>query len=185
VTGVCFVDTETLGLDADYQPIWEVGLIDAVGTEHHWFLKVTPREISLAHPKALGMGGFVERYERPGATHPSVFAHQFAGMVDSCHLAGAVVSFDEERIRRLCWTHGAPVTWHYHIIDVEPLAVGFLARADSSAFTQDDTNPLRPPWDSNALSLAVGVNPKDFDRHTAIGDCRWAKAIYEAVLGTK
>ena len=40
-----------------------------------------------------------------------------------------------------------------------------------------------PPWDSDALSRAVGVNPDDFDRHTALGDARWAKAMYEAVMG--
>ncbi len=39
-----------------------------------------------------------------------------------------------------------------------------------------------PPWDSNKLSLAVGVDPDDFDRHTALGDARWAKAIYERVI---
>ena len=36
---------------------------------------------------------------------------------------------------------------------------------------------------SNQLSLAVGVDPDDYDRHTALGDCRWAKAIYQAVIG--
>jgi hypothetical protein len=26
------------------------------------------------------------------------------------------------------------------------------------------------------------VNPDDFDRHTALSDARWAKAIYDAVM---
>jgi hypothetical protein len=40
----------------------------------------------------------------------------------------------------------------------------------------------RPPWDSDELSLAVGVDPEQFDRHTALGDAKWAKALYEAVM---
>lgn len=177
MSDVVWVDTETLGLDADHHPIWEVGLIDAQSIEHHWFLHVTPREISLAHPKALEIGRFEERYDAKTAIAPSMFAYQFGHIVKGCHLAGAVVSFDEERIRRLCWAHGAPITWHYHIIDVEPLAAGCLMGR-----TNGTTVAHSLPWDSNALSLAVGVDPADFDRHTALGDCRWAKTIYEAVL---
>lgn len=30
---------------------------------------------------------------------------------------------------------------------------------------------------------AVGVDPDDFDRHTALGDARWARAIYDAITG--
>lgn len=30
---------------------------------------------------------------------------------------------------------------------------------------------------------AVGVDPDRFEKHTAIGDARWAKACYEAVMG--
>lgn len=48
--------------------------------------------------------------------------------------------------------------------------------------SSDPTGAL-PPWNSNDMSRAVGVEPDDFDRHTALGDARWAKAIYEAVMG--
>lgn len=46
-----------------------------------------------------------------------------------------------------------------------------------------DPDNARPPWKSDALSRAVGVDPEQFDRHTALGDAYWAKAIYEAVMG--
>lgn len=194
MTELAFVDTETLGLDADHQPVWEVGLIDSAGAEHHWFLQVTPRELTLAHPMALEIGRFDERYDPLAATSPALFAHHFAGLVRGCHLVGAVVSFDEERIRRMCWAAGAPVTWHYHIIDVEPLAAGYVLgqfvaiqdvgrNPEADGPTQEEVEQALPPWDSNSLSLAVGVDPEDFDRHTALGDARWAKALYEAVLG--
>ena len=85
----------------------------------------------------------------------------------------------------MCWAAGVPVTWHYHIIDVESLAAGWLAAGtDPMEPRTEETGPDKctPPWDSNELSLAVGVDPKTFDRHTALGDARWAKAIYNAVM---
>jgi hypothetical protein len=74
--------------------------------------------------------------------------------------------------------------WHYHLIDVEALAAGWLAAGidpdDPPAPTQDS---CQPPWNSNELSLAVGVDPEQYDRHTALGDARWARDIYDAVMG--
>jgi hypothetical protein len=40
-----------------------------------------------------------------------------------------------------------------------------------------------PPWDSEVLSRAVGVDPNAYERHTALGDARWARDIYDAVTG--
>jgi hypothetical protein len=42
---------------------------------------------------------------------------------------------------------------------------------------------LTPPWDSEALSRALGVDPDTFARHTAMGDVRWAMAIHDQVMG--
>lgn len=124
---VAFVDTETTGLDADVQPIWELAIIRPDGTEHVYQVKVTPRQIDLAHPKALEISGFTERYVPARAIEPARAAHLVSSLLEGCHLAGAVVSFDEERLRRMCWAHGQPVTWHYHLLDVEALAAGKVA----------------------------------------------------------
>lgn len=199
---VCFIDTETLGLDPDHNPVWEVGLILPDGTEREWQIEVTPREIALAHPKALEISRF---HERHGVTRSLDSAENVAKDLNDCiqpgtHLAGAVVSFDEERLRRLMWKHGYSPRWHYHIIDVEGLAAGYLAGcrraigevsnstgealwAGSKAWKAVEGPDHDPPWDSEELSRAVGVQPDRFDRHTALGDARWAKAVYEAVMG--
>lgn len=190
---VCFVDTETTGLDPQRHSIWEVGLITPDGAERAWQFPVD--EMS-ADPIALDIGRYWERrwstcndvdplaaiYEaherrsrrknfpdegravRPDATWCAHFRDLTAG----CHLAGAVVSFDEERLRRLLHASGVLHRWHYHLVDVEALAAGKLG-AD-------------PPWDSGELSRALGVYPEDFGRHTALGDARWAQAIYRAVM---
>lgn len=170
---VVFVDTETTGLDPDRHEIWEVGLI-VDDTEYEWFL---PVDLSKADPMALNIGRFHERWVNPlGADDPywasdtkrAEFAAEFVTLTNGKHLAGAVVSFDEERLRKLLRVNGQAPMWHYHLIDVEALAAGYLHGASL-------------PWDSEKLSQAVGVDPTLFDRHTALGDARWAKAIYEAV----
>lgn len=177
---LAFVDTETTGLDADRHEIWEVGLI-VDGVEWQWLL---PVDLGRAEPIALRIGGWHERHHASNEvlgrnfsdpnmtgdvkTDLAGFATAFAGFTRGRHLVGAVISFDEERLRKLLKANGACPEWHYHLVDVEALAAGKLGQT--------------PPWDSNALSLAVGVNPDDFDRHTALGDARWAKAIYEACV---
>lgn len=162
---VAFVDTETTGLDPDRHEIWEVGLI-VDGNEFEWQL---PVDLGRAEPIALKINGFHERRWNPATqTDLTNFARIFALLTRGYHLAGAVVSFDEERLRKLLRANGACPEWHYHLVDVETFAAGKLG--------------LAPPWDSEELSAKVGIEPTRFDRHTALGDARWAKAIYEAVM---
>lgn len=185
---VAFVDTETTGLDADRHEIWEVGLI-VDEQEYLWHL---PVDLGRADPIALKIGGFHGRYG-PGkgehlrgarVTPLPQFATEFAGMTRGRHLVGAIVSFDEERLRKLLRANGACPEWHYHIMDVEALAVGWLA-ANSSWRTEEGALPVVLPWNSDDLSRSVGVAPEMFDKHTAMGDARWAKAIFERVMGTE
>lgn len=167
---VAFVDTETLGLDADVHPVWEIGLILPDGVEYTWQVKVTDRELSLAHPRALEIGRFAERYNKTDEPRPrSWIARSLVEIIEpGLHLAGAVVSFDEERLRRLLWAEGYTPPWHYHLVDVEALGAGALG--------------IPPPWSSAELSMGLGVDPDAFERHTALGDARWAKALYVAAL---
>ncbi len=158
------MDTETTGLDPDRHEIWEVGLIAADGKEHEWWL---PVDVSQADAYALTLSGYYTRGQ--GRTSKlSDFATEFRRLTMGCHLAGAVISFDEERLRKLLRANGECPMWHYHLVDVEALAAGKLG--------------VGPPWDSEQLSEMVGVDPSEFVRHSAIGDARWAKAVYEAVV---
>lgn len=192
---VAFVDTETTGLDPDRHEIWEVGLIypmplknpdgsvSYVWEEKEWQL---PVNLGAADPMGLKISGFHDRYSPSWHRNMAFevipkFATEFAELTRGKHLAGAVVSFDEERLRRLIRASGECPMWHYHLIDVETLAVGFLCGQHGSREGALDALPM--PWDSEDLSRAVGVNPDHFDRHTAIGDAQWAKALYEAVTG--
>jgi DNA polymerase III epsilon subunit-like protein len=180
--GVCFVDTETTGLDPDRHEIWEVGLITPDGEEHHWFL---PVDLGRADAVALRIGRYHERHPMAyDSVTPDIgcyqrdvmqFAADFAYLTLGCHLAGAVVSFDEERLRKLLRANGACPEWHYHLIDVEALAIGYIAGKQ--------LDELALPWCSGELSSQLGVNRNTFEKHTALGDARWARAIYLSVMG--
>lgn len=107
------------------------------------------------------------------------------------HLAGAVVSFDEERLWNLLKDNAACPEWAYHLVDVEALTAGWIGAQGfhpHRAFAGRngelvDIKGGHPPWDSKALSRAVGVDPDLFRAHEALEDARWARAMYEAVLG--
>lgn len=171
---LAFVDTETTGLDPDRHEIWEVGLLlesinDDGVREHQAYQWQLPVDLGRADPVALRIGRFHERRRADDQLYPlTVFARDFAGMTRGCHLVGAVPSFDEERLRKLLRSNGACPEWHYHLVDVEALVAGKLG--------------IEPPWDSDELSRAVGVEPDEDARHTALGDARWAHALYRAVF---
>lgn len=210
---LAFVDCETTGLDAAVHEIWEVGLVmrepNGEEHEHKWFL---PVDLGRADPVALGIGRFHERYgkwdervlqdgtvippKRGQISNLGRFSRQFARWTRGAHLVGAVVSFDEERLRKLLKANGACPEWHYHLVDVENLAAGFIMgrEIEYDSTTQEPRlkyghsrsliETATPPWDSTELSRAVGVEPERFDRHTAMGDVHWAMAIYDAVMST-
>jgi DNA polymerase III epsilon subunit-like protein len=186
---VLFVDTETTGLNPRAHPIWEVAVIEADGTEHLWHIAWSRAVLDQAEQIALEMNGFEARYGKIDCPmlSPRESAERFAELSQGLHLVGAVISFDEERLRSMHDLNlGRPegrYPWHYHLVDVEALAIGFLAgRLDMLGRTSDAVY-VKPPWKSDQLSEALGlIPPSEGERHTALADARWAKAIYEQVM---
>ena len=194
MTAIVFMDTETTGLNLD-DIIWEFAAIrreaDGSETEHHLFIRHDPSERE-GMPDRF-RADLERRYDAETAMEPDRAASYIADLFhDRPHVVGAVPNFDAERIALLLsefdeiGPDGPP--WHYHLIDVETLAVGWL-RGRRHALVVEGTIPADspafppPPWDSDDLSRAIGVDPDQYARHTAMGDIRWAMAIYDAVMG--
>lgn len=115
-----------------------------------------------------------------------------AAWTHRAHIVGSVPGFDAEVLAALLRDDALTPTWHYHLIDVDTLAVGWLARrlvadAEAAAVTipaKARAWDLAQPWTSDDLSRALGVEPpSEAERHTALGDARWAMRVYDAVMG--
>lgn len=187
-----FLDTETtgLGLDAD---IWEFAAIRRHSTgeeiELHLFIEHDAKKCAdlpdsfLADHKRRWPNHAEHVWTQAGAAEQ--IARFLAPDFDAgkAHIVGAVPDFDTSKIERLLKRHGFGPQWHYHLIDIENLAVGYLAGlARVGAWPPLDIPAL--PWDSDELSRAIGVEPPTDERHTAMGDARWARDIYDRVMGT-
>lgn len=199
---IAFIDTETTGLDPERHRVWEIAVI-VDGEEHVWQQDIGIRapyegyggrwgdrqfanedsmwewlaERDIVSPWVLGNTGIRERYDRTQALSVHASIEQLARLVSGRHLVGACPWFDSERLHRvqLAECDHRALLWHYHLIDVETLAIGWLA-------ARGITPEL--PWNSEILSQMVGVEPpSEADRHSALGDARWARDIYEAVFG--
>jgi hypothetical protein len=201
---LAFLDTETITLEPGPDVIWEIGLIlrDDRHNDEEWRWQIRPN-MARAHPRALEVSRFADRFEVPdgesamqwnpdGKAGPlgvlDVAASVFE-LLAGRHVVGAVPNFDTERLSllldALAITDDSADPWHYHLCDVENLAVGYLAAkaAEYPGSAAADFSPL-PPWDSDALTKALGLDPVPAEeRHTALGDCRWVRDIWDAVMG--
>lgn len=186
-SAIAFLDTETTGL-ALTDDIWEFAAIrrepDGTERELHLFLQHNVQLCNALPP------AFLTDHQRrfPASTgggwHEDTVSPQTAAraindfLQGRPHIVGAVPNFDTERLSILLDRHlddwRAP--WHYQLIDVENLTIGYLRG-------QDPTSEWVPPWDSDAVSAAVGVSVPEEERHTAMGDARWAMRLYDLVMG--
>ena len=176
-----FMDTETTGL-ALADDIWEFAAIrrEGDGTPDH------PLHLLIEHDadKAATLPesfrrDLKARFDPAVAISPRAAARLIAHVLrpgdgGKAHVVGAVPNFDTERVALLLAAYGLAPCWHYHLIDVENLAVGFILGRFRSA------TPL--PWDSDHLSRMVGVEPPTDGRHTAMGDAMWARDIYDRIV---
>lgn len=215
MTRIVFCDTETTSLRPDRRA-WEVGIIvrdpGKRDTEHRWFIRTEDLDLGNADPASLRIGRFHERHpDYRGAdwdgenSHPEAYVlGEVEKLTRDAHLVGAVVSFDADVLGTRMRASGICPSWHYHLIDVEALAAGWMNGRRSRQNEIVDGYPLENdgkeapglvrwnspgpweaplPWKSDDLSAALGITVSDEDKHTALGDARWARAIYDAATG--
>jgi DNA polymerase III epsilon subunit-like protein len=201
---LCFTDTETTSLRADRRA-WEIGIIarepGKPDVEHHWFIDADDLDLGNADVMSLRVGRFYERHpgyqlEREAEWTETGMERDVLREVEAitrgAHLVGAVVNFDADVLGARMRANGICPSWHYHLIDIEALTAGWIhahaaALEKTSGAPDEDAARLRelasPPWKSDDLSDALGITVSDEDRHTALGDARWAMAIYDKITG--
>lgn len=197
---IAFVDTETTGVHPGRRA-WEVAIIrrEPDGTERTLHAFVSDVDLSEADPFGLKIGRFYERhprFAREFGENGMAEAHRVSGdpvyatesrvaelverMTRGAHLVGAVPNFDAEVFADMLRRWWLTPAWHYHLVDVENLAVGYLAGRRPF----DHNEPVTLPWSSDDLTRACGVEPAgDDERHTALGDAKWAMRLYDAIVG--
>jgi hypothetical protein len=199
---ILFLDTETTGLHPGRRA-WEVAMIrrdDEGRRETSFFVSV---DLTHADPFGLKVGRFWDRHpvgrklsgkecNTPGDLAPVLSQHDAAKEIMrwtfGAHIVGAVPNFDTETLAGLLRSQGYMPAWHYHLIDVENIAIGWLLGRQQSGWVSLDGDggalDLTPPWSSDALSKACGVTAAtEAERHTALGDARWVERWYDQMCG--
>lgn len=177
---ICFLDTETLGLDPD-APIWEFAAIrrpdgDPERTEIYV-------EFTIQHDPTGWLDRLPDEFADDYRARFGHHLHSELGAALEIHsvtrgakIIGCNPGFDLERLTKLLERNGITPEWHYHPLDITSVALGFGVRGD--VFGDCPANPFR----SNVMSTAVGVQPDDYARHTAMGDVLWTRAQWDAVM---
>lgn len=176
---IVFLDTETTSLRHDRR-VWDIGLIrradDGTEVEYQWFIDCDDLDLGNADLMSLKIGRFYERH--PGAVDDGreldvkeeVDVMCFVETITrGATIVGAVPWFDTDVLGQRMRANGECPSWHYHLVDVETLAAGRLQKP--------------PPWGFDDLLAEYGLVYDEADRHTALGDARMVRDLYDKVLG--
>ena len=202
------LDTETTSLTPDYTTgagvIWELAMIERdCGAERVWRMQPNRR---MADEKALAVGRYDERTE--GMRHATTMEASFSGIFDvttgpqfwsspaelAPHVAGllqgatlvaANPAFDTGFLSAFLAANGCEPTWHYRLRDIGSMAYGWLVGRNIHEYAEQTGRFPLPPIDASTdeFAKALGVDPGQFDRHTALGDCRLVAAMLDVIGG--
>lgn len=177
---ICFIDTETTSLRHDRRA-WEIGIItrddDGKDTEHSWFVDADDLDLGNADLSSLKIGRFYDRHPQArldDSTEDREFDNESSILLEvepllrGATIVGAVPNFDTEVLGARMREYGICPSWHYHLIDIETLAAGALRQP--------------PPWGFDDILATYGLVYDEADRHTALGDARMVRDLYDAVL---
>ncbi|MFG2046160.1 hypothetical protein ACGFIW_01850 [Micromonospora sp. NPDC048935] len=185
-----WLDTETTGLDFYRRP-WEIALIvrrpGQPDIEHQWFIHPADLDLKNADPDSLKFGRFYERHPHGPALAAGAdpwdvprldwvyrildVLPQIAELTSGrAIIHGSNPSFDTDMLARSLGELGMTPPWHYHSEDVPGVARGWLLGRG-----------LPAPRKSDDISRACGIDPQAYDRHSALGDCRWLRDLSDLI----
>ncbi|BBC35220.1 hypothetical protein SGFS_065140 [Streptomyces graminofaciens] len=205
MTPIAFVDCETTHLDAELGDAWEIAVIlraldDNQPTDTEYVWQIRPN-LATADPESLKIGRYLERFAVPvpaeaawtgyedGPILPMTRAAVVGALMNvlgGAILVGSNPGFDDRFLRKLLSPGSSQ--WHYRPVDIATLAAGrklgmaeMVRRMGGKPLPSDE---VRFPFSSRDLSRWTGVEPPGGDvAHTALGDARWARDVFDAVTG--
>lgn len=166
---IAVVDCETTGLDPATHDVWEIAaIVDDV--EHTWAVRP---DLTNADPNALRVNRYYQRTTHPAWrwTAAPIAAAEIARLTAGRHLAGACPWFDASFLDRFLRNHGQAPAWAHRHVCVENLAAGHLRQA--------------VPVSLRRTAEALGIPVPEDAHHSALGDARVAKAVYDAITECK
>lgn len=165
MTTLCFIDTETTGLDPDrhqaYEVCWWREDEDTPNTA------ILPHSLVGADEKALEIGGYHRREVKPGRWHRDRWeaVGELASQLQGVTLVGSNPSFDAAFLRKVL----EATPWHHRLINV----------AEGGMWTFGWDRP------KGLADVATECRDRGYDipepDHTAEGDVRTTRAVYEAL----
>ncbi len=195
---VVFTDCETTGLDVFRHDAWEISWIvwDTNSSKYadddmnRWVeatRTIWPPSLQDAEPMALSVNQFYQRTrpimegDRPVFDDPRYVAEEMAYVFAGKHVIGACPWFDDRFYQKFLMQHGYQIAWHYHLLDVEAAALGYMAGLQEN---RGNYMELPFPWKSDWLAEQLGMTrPEEKDRHTSLGDTREVKQVFERIFG--
>lgn len=201
------VDCETTAIEPSYDTgsgtIWELAAIELGGpvadAEHVWRMKP---DLAKADPGALRVGRYYERtsvMHEPGRisgiadltrfadregrwlcwSEPGALAAHLAPMLDDATLIAANPTFDAGFLTAFLRANGQAPTWHYRLRDIGSMAWAWLQKGDPEA--PEHGLPMDASTDD--FAFALGIELGQFERHSALGDCRLLAAMLRVIEG--
>jgi hypothetical protein len=190
---IVFMDCETVSLTPGPATIWELALI--IRTEHgdeEYLWQIRP-DLTTANPISLAIGGYYKRClissYAPGSVKTiavpddecgdpiaSQRAHelaaQLAPLLSGAHIIAANPGFDTDHVAAFLRANGECPAWDYHLTDISSLVRGHAAARE---------NWLPFPLKVTDAATAAGIDPSVYNAHTALGDTRLVRDIFDAV----
>ena len=126
-----------------------------------------------ASPQALEINGYHRRRAERAAhglteASPAVAVQQLVEITSGVPLVGMNPGFDVRFLTPLLARFGRRSEWHYSPLDCKSFIAGALR--------------IPPPWRSEELARAIGIDPAAYGRHGALDDCRYTRDCYDRVL---
>jgi DNA polymerase III epsilon subunit-like protein len=205
MTRLIYLDTETTSLDERNGEVWEIGAIvrDPGEDDIEYLWQIRPN-LEDANPTSLRISRYYERIQvesrlpdvvqldSNGNHLTTMSSAKLAGilapMVDGATIVGAVPDFDFRFLRKFLADNGQCWTAHYHLIDIENVAIGYIRgilaqggrkNPEMVSLLTDLVETL--PWKYVNLCKAFSLFPDQYEAHTAIGDARLVRDLHDKI----